>query len=115
MDILNEFDHCKALQEELAARLDRLLKELVAEAGIRTHSVTTRVKDRESLRRKVDANPGKYSSLGQVTDVCGSRLVVYFADEIERLATLVEAEFEIDRVRLPPWLTQTVKTQVTVR
>ena len=91
-----------AQRDLIASDLDRMgglvveiLRSLFGTA--RSHSITHRVKDGESLGRKLAAKPGKYRDLDDVTDVLGVRIVTYFPDEVDKLAQIVEAHFDIDR------------------
>ena len=61
------------------------------------HSVTGRTKDEESLRKKLSRPGEKYATLSDVTDICGVRIVTYFAEEVDKVAALIEKEFDIDR------------------
>jgi ppGpp synthetase/RelA/SpoT-type nucleotidyltranferase len=76
--------------------MDTLLHDLLNIAGLRVHSVTTRVKSKVSFERKLNRLPGKYQSLSQITDCCGIRIITYFEDEVQDIAALIEREFSID-------------------
>ena len=79
------------------AKLDGLILELLRAAGLNVHSVTHRTKEEPSLMRKISGSEGGYAALADVTDVCGVRIITYFADEVDAVAQLIEKEFKIDR------------------
>ena len=73
-----------------------LIQRLLYEASIRPHSVTSRVKSRESAIRKIESKNAGYS-LANMTDILGVRITTYFQDEVDTIASLIEDQFEIDR------------------
>jgi len=96
-DILSEFDKNKDLFESFKKMIENLLLEILKEKNIPFHSVTSRVKDRESLEKKIKKNNNKYKSLLDITDVLGIRITTYFEDDISRISDLIEEEFDIDK------------------
>lgn len=94
--LLLEYDEQSAVMAQLGPRLRQLVEELLLENSLRTHSVTFRVKGKQSLRDKVARSEGKYQRLRDVTDVLGIRIITYFPDEVDTVARVVEDEFEID-------------------
>jgi len=94
--ILTEYNQCHGLYSDFTMKIEGLLTELLKEKGIRLHSITARVKDRYSLEGKVHRAMGKYSCLGDITDIVGIRIVTYYADEVDAIADLVEREFKVD-------------------
>ena len=94
--ILAEFDSELDCCNSYAVKLSTLLSELCACRGIIPHSITSRVKTRDSLSRKIVTKNGKYQSLSDITDIVGLRLISYYADDVVRLAEIVEQEFVID-------------------
>jgi ppGpp synthetase/RelA/SpoT-type nucleotidyltranferase len=97
MSILDEFDRVAPVYGDLSVKLEVLLNDLLSAEQHRVHSIATRVKKRESLEAKLGKAAGKYDELGQITDLCGARIITYFEDEVGAIANLVEKEFEIDR------------------
>lgn len=95
--IIEAYTARRHLYDGLATKVAGLLKELLALAGIQVHAVTFRVKSVERLHQKLGRPGGKYSRLEDVTDLAGIRIVTYFAPDVDRVAQLVEREFEIDR------------------
>jgi ppGpp synthetase/RelA/SpoT-type nucleotidyltranferase len=96
--ILHEYRAELQLYNGFGLKLETLISELLASAQIRVHSVSHRIKDESSLAEKL-ARPGnKYTGLPDVTDICGVRVITYFAGEVDAVAHLIEREFSIDRV-----------------
>lgn len=95
--ILEEYRKKRQLYGTYGSKLQRLLEELVRNSGVMIHSVSGRTKDEESLRKKLVRPGGKYATLSDVTDICGVRVITYFAEEVDKVAALIETEFDIDK------------------
>ena len=98
-DILAEYGRRQSAYEELAREVERLLKKLTSDASIGCHSITSRVKDASSLEKKV-SRPGKsYSKLDDITDLAGIRVITFFSDDVDKIALLIDREFQVDTKR----------------
>lgn len=93
--VLTEFDTARPVLDNCKHQLESLLVSLIASTDLSIHSITSRVKDRESLRRKVDKDE-KYLCLGDIHDVLGVRIITYIEDDVDQIAPIIEAEFEVD-------------------
>lgn len=82
--------------QHLSARLEHLIPELLASQNLRVHSASARVKSKKSFGDKVKSRPGKYTTVADVTDICGIRIITFFEDEVENVATIIQREFLID-------------------
>lgn len=85
---------------ELASALEAWGRDLTTDlegwlAQLNVHSVRFRVKTRESLRGKLARPDRHYRSLWDVTDLLGLRVIVYFEDEVERAADILESRFAL--------------------
>lgn len=96
--ILGEYDSRKALLLVCSSKLRALLDEVLLEAGCKVHSVTTRVKDRDSLKKKLERPDVQYRSLDDVTDVLGARVVTYFDNDVDAVAERIAKEFLLDEI-----------------
>ena len=84
---------------ELEAKRTQIVREVtraLEASGIGYQGITSRVKGEESLARKLLRPDKTYGSLWEVTDLVGVRVVTYFEDSIEDIASLVEKSFGID-------------------
>lgn len=93
---MRAFDSGVHQLNEFAPRVSDLLRQLLAERGIRVHTVEARVKERSSLARKVKEHEPPYASLRDVTDVLGARIITYFPDDVDIVGRLIEEEFAVD-------------------
>lgn len=97
--IMEEYDKRCALYSTFTEKIEKLIKELIKENGLRVHSVTSRVKIRESLQAKLARSEGKFSKLSDVPDISGIRIITYFADDVDSVAKVIEKEFDVDKKR----------------
>ncbi|MDQ6769617.1 MAG: hypothetical protein M3Z54_06485 [Gemmatimonadota bacterium] len=94
--VLAEYDRLVGLYQDLTATVASLIERMVDGEGLQLHSITKRCKSRDSLADKL-AKPGKeYAALTDVTDIAAVRITTYFAEDVDRVAEIVEREFVID-------------------
>ncbi len=96
---MKEYDLQQSTYGNFTNEVERIIKELLVEANLlkRVHSVTSRVKSKDSLLNKLTSAGTKNSKLGDVTDLSGVRIITYFADDVDTIATIIEKEFDVDR------------------
>ena len=94
--IVREYDERRVVNEAFCKTVERVLTDVLAVAGHRVHSVTSRVKSREHLEAKIRRIAKNYSNLADVTDVVGVRVTTYFEDEVDAIGKLIESEFIVD-------------------
>lgn len=63
---------------------------------IQFHEIEGRIKDRESLKGKIEIKD-KYTTLSEITDICGIRIITFFSDDVDKIAQLLEDEFSLDK------------------
>ena len=95
--ILNEYDQQCALFEEFTSVTERLILDLLKSNNLRIHSVTSRVKTKQSISDKIKkSSEYTYQRLSDVHDVCGIRIITYYPDEVDSVAEVIQKEFRID-------------------
>ena len=95
-DILREFDNGSECFSQFTERLRSLISEIIASTGIEVHSIAGRTKARSSLARKLTRREVRYANIGDITDICGIRIITYFEDDVDKVASAIESEFDID-------------------
>ena len=95
-DLLSEYDRAYPTHLALAATLKGLIGDLIAMSNVRVHSITERVKERDSLERKIRSRIESYEVLCDVTDVVALRIITYFPDQVDAVAEIVKREFDVD-------------------
>jgi putative GTP pyrophosphokinase len=96
--ILSEYDKVSGSYDSFQKCLVPLIQGLLISEGLKPHSVTGRLKTRESLSDKVKEPDKSYSALTDITDICGVRVITHLPDEIDNVARVIEREFEIDKI-----------------
>ncbi len=80
------------IEKIVAEKLDGI----VEQTGVRLFATQHRVKAENSLAGKLIRNDGWYNSLGDLTDILGARVILYFSDDIDKVGRAVEEAFDID-------------------
>jgi ppGpp synthetase/RelA/SpoT-type nucleotidyltranferase len=90
-----EYENATSRMQDFRLALERLIQVLLETKGVRVHSVTSRVKSKNSVIRKIE-RPDKERDISSLTDLLGVRIVTYFRDEVDAAAKVIECEFQID-------------------
>ena len=98
--------HCQSIMREYHDNLPFLrkmeedavckLKKTLKDAGLLVASVESRIKTEDSLAGKLELKGGKYKSLGDITDILGLRVITFYSDEVDKVASAVERIFDVD-------------------
>ena len=107
MSIVRHLDpHCEAILQEYQDNLPRFreleirvrdsLKRTFSEAGLVVASIESRIKGYDSLAGKLELKGHKYKSLADITDILGMRVITFYIDDVDKVASAVERLFTID-------------------
>ena len=98
--------HCEAILQEYRDQLPRLreaadivygrLKATLDEAGLLVAAIEYRVKAEDSLAGKLELKGTKYQTLADITDIIGMRVITFYIDDVDKVASAVERLFEVD-------------------
>jgi len=98
--------HCQMIMDEYREALPQLeqmkrdvlttLQESLERSGIVVTAVEARIKTEESLAGKLALKGAKYATLSDITDVLGVRVITFYTDDVDRIASMAEQLFEID-------------------
>ncbi len=97
MKIIEDFIKCKSEYSDFCDKLNHLLNSILQTHGVKAHQIVTRVKDVDSLRKKIEGKGAKYTKVTDITDLAGIRIITYFEDEVDLIAQIIQDEFIIDR------------------
>jgi len=95
-ELLTQYRQLLPIYEQMAEVIPEKLKEFFAEAGIIVAAVEHRVKKEDSLAGKLQLKGNKYQSIYDVTDVVGIRVITFYNDDVNKVASVLERLFEID-------------------
>lgn len=95
--LLDEYDRAKlALEDRGEAIRESLAAALSSNDGLKVHSVSLRLKERESLAGKLRRPDKSYRSLWDITDLVGIRIITYFEDAVDEVGRIVEQRLPVD-------------------
>ena len=72
------------------------LKAIFDDAGIIIAALEHRVKTEASLAGKLQLKGGKYKDIFDITDLVGIRVITFYIDDVDKVASIVERLFEVD-------------------
>ncbi len=98
--------HCEAILDEYRENLPRFLevkeeilsslKSTFDEAGLLLAGLESRVKTESSLAGKLELKGQKYKTLADITDIIGLRIITFYIDDVDKVASAVERLFTVD-------------------
>ncbi len=94
--LLEEYCDKQPLFERLQSVVMDQLGALVRQSGIEVNSMESRIKAEASLAGKLRRKGHKYSSLADITDIFGARIITFYNEDVDRIASMAEVLFEID-------------------
>ena len=94
--ILEEYRRKRPQFECLVEAVAGRIKARLAAAGIVVASVEYRVKTEASLAGKLRLKGAKYRSLSDITDIVGLRVITFYIDDVDKVASIVDRLFDVD-------------------
>jgi ppGpp synthetase/RelA/SpoT-type nucleotidyltranferase len=94
--LLGQFRELRPTLEQLAKEAYDLLQQALHEQGIYVTAIEYRVKTEKSLAGKLELKGAKYKSIDDITDLVGLRVITFYTDEVDKVATIAKRIFDID-------------------
>ena len=94
--ILDQYREQLPLFKEAEAKVKAKLVSVFAKSGLVVAAVESRVKAEASLAGKLELKGAKYHSLEDITDIVGFRVITFYSDDVDKVASAVERLFEVD-------------------
>ena len=94
--ILDEYREALPVFERMQTEVQAKLRDALDRNGIIVTTIETRIKTEESLAGKLALKGAKYTSLSDITDILGGRIVTFYTDDVDRIAAIAEQLFDID-------------------
>ena len=94
--IMEEYREALPLLEQMKRDVLTTLHEAMERSGIVVTAVEARIKTEESLAGKLALKGAKYATLSDITDILGARIITFYTDDVDRIASMAEQLFEID-------------------
>ncbi|OMQ41040.1 GTP pyrophosphokinase family protein [Pseudomonas putida] len=94
-----EFEFVRGTYVSFSEKIKELVEGFLEAECVVVHSVSSRCKTPGSLEVKAQKKFDKgseYADLKSVTDLAGVRVITHFASDVDRVAKIIEHEFEVD-------------------
>ena len=82
--------------DDFRIKVEELVKELLLQRDTRIHKIESRCKEVDKLDEKINRKNNKYNDILEITDIVGIRIITYFEDEVDIIASIIEEEFVKD-------------------
>ena len=94
--ILEEYRQAKPACDDAAVKVKATLEKVFKKSGLIVAAIESRVKTEESLAGKLELKGSKYASLADITDIVGVRVITFYIDDVDKVASAVERLFKVD-------------------
>ncbi|MBP5173167.1 MAG: hypothetical protein J6037_05620 [Bacteroidales bacterium] len=94
--LLNQYKSLIPIYTQMAEMIPSKLEAFFREAGFVVATVEHRVKTEESLEGKLALKGSKYRDIFDITDIVGLRVITFYIDDVDKVASVLERLFEID-------------------
>lgn len=94
--LIEEFSSNRPLYERLEETVYHTIDQIIKEHRFFVMEVSHRVKSVDSLIGKIKRKSSKYHSLSDITDLVGIRIICYFSDTVDEIASIITRSFNID-------------------
>ena len=95
-EIMQQYHQLLPAYEKIASHVSGQLKNFFDEAGIILAAIEHRVKTESSLAGKLLKKGGKYKDIYDITDITGLRVITFYIDDVDKVASALERLYEID-------------------
>ena len=95
-ELLQQYRDLLPVYTQMADVIPERLKGFFEEAGFLVAAIEHRVKAENSLSGKLQKKGGKYRDIFDVTDLVGIRVITFYIDDVDKVASVLERLFEID-------------------
>lgn len=94
--LLDEYHENMPAYNKIMAIAKQELDKAINGIGLYIVAQESRIKTESSLAGKLDLKGYKYSSISDITDIVGIRIVTFFSDEVDKVAVLIDKLFDVD-------------------
>lgn len=94
--MLDEYREQRPMFERMKEILRVEMGRIVKENNLYVTAMEGRVKTEKSLTGKLELKGHKYTTLSDITDLVGCRIITFYTEEVDKIAALVEKNFEVD-------------------
>lgn len=95
-EIMKEYSLQCGQYTDFTQRIESLVRDLLREKNISVYTITSRVKSGPCIEAKILESDVKCTSIHDITDIAGVRIITYSSDEVDRVAEVLYEEFDVD-------------------
>ncbi|MBR2776834.1 MAG: hypothetical protein IKD75_06980 [Prevotella sp.] len=95
-ELLRQYEERLPIYERMEKLAYDYLRRTLRKQGIYVTSIEHRIKEKDSLRGKLELKGGKYATIEDVTDILGLRVITFYTDDVDKVAAIVKRTFSID-------------------
>ena len=95
-ELLQEYRQNLPVLQRIEQIVYQKVSETLKEQGIYVTTLEHRIKTEQSLAGKLERKGGKYSSIADITDLFGMRIITFYNDDVDKVAAIVKGIFEVD-------------------
>jgi len=95
-DLLQQFHDILPQLKKIDKMAFEKLKKALDEQGIYVTGIEHRVKTEPSLKGKLMLKGAKYKTITDITDLVGVRIITFYSDDVDRVASMAQKLFEVD-------------------
>ena len=97
LKILDEYKQNRSNFVRLSSIVNGMIEENTSGFTNTIMQLTSRIKTEDSLYGKLQRKPDRYSSVFDLSDIVGFRIICYFSDQVDSIAEMLKQIFVIDR------------------
>ncbi len=94
--LIEQYRERLPLYNRLSALIEQKVKEQIKLSDIEVNAVEVRIKTEKSLTGKLERKGAKYQSILDITDIVGVRVIAFYNEDVDRLASIAEKIFVVD-------------------
>lgn len=94
--LLEEYRSQLPLYRQLEEVAMAKLREAIGKTDITLNSMESRIKEEASLAGKLLRKGHKYAAMTDITDIVGARIITFYNEDVDRIASMAESMFDID-------------------
>ena len=95
-ELIGQYRSLKPAFRKLSETVLQRLEAFFLETGLVVAAIEHRVKAEKSLEGKLRLKGDKYRDIYDITDIVGLRVITFYIDDIDKIASVLERLFEID-------------------
>lgn len=94
--ILEQYKENQEVYKQVQKIAVEKINQVIAKHSVVVCGVESRIKTEKSLIGKLELKGYKYKDILDITDILGARVITFYSDDVDKIASSIESVFEID-------------------